>query len=139
MKNMVSMKIAFPFALACLLAILYLSTGPVFAQDRNNAINTQGLVTVCLAEMVAVENGESIFDEMFCHGYLQAVHDSFYDGLEGAMPRKICVPDGVTRKMLAHLFTSTALAIIKNDPEMADSHASSTAYAVFTSAYPCPE
>lgn len=51
-------------------------------------MRAEALYRICLAEMVAVEAGETQFDEMFCSGYIQAAYDAFASDLcQVTLPR----------------------------------------------------
>ncbi len=107
-------------------AFLLLAAPPTFA-DRNSGAMTGGeLLALCRTERLLFETGDTPFDEMFCHGYIQGVHDAFSDGL--------CVPPGTARQELAAM----TMKVLESSGEVRPLHAASIVFAVLSKEFPCP-
>lgn len=113
-----------------LLAMMVLLSVPnaTSAQERGQAMDAGSLLEACTRPDAAWIS--------FCNGYMQAVHDAYYDGLDGRMT-PICAPPGTTRAMLADTFARSATAMLREEPSLASAHGVSVAYAIFKRAFPC--
>ncbi len=91
--------------------LLSLAAGSAVAEKEPGQMSGQALAMICIAEQIAVEEGESAFDEMFCHGYIQGIYDAYAS--------ELC-PVAAQRKDLA----TDVLRLIQLYPELGSRAAS---------------
>ena len=114
---------------ALLLMVSLVVSGAV-AQDRDQTLSAEELLTAC-----SREDPEWIG---FCHGYIQAISDAFYEHESvGGRSGAICPPPGTSRADLAGAFVRNGLRHLRENDDLTKAHAASVVYATFVTEFPC--